>query len=181
MTDVWNGEHEMTNNDAGAGFDGVRDADTVEMSAGSYANGASDETDEAVSARRDGNHGAREGSGGADGSYGYRSGGDEEAPGPAPYGRVPHDMPEQGSWNGPQPPSGPAVATIALSLLPLCVGVVALVVGIGFPIPVLPRFMNADPRALVALSLAVLGGLLIIVALVWGSVSLVRSHRAKSL
>ncbi|WEV72053.1 hypothetical protein [Bifidobacterium sp. ESL0790] len=96
------------------------------------------------------------------------------------YIHVPRDVPGQPVWEPSPQPTGLSGMTILLSLLPLFLGVVALIVGIWFPIPLLPSMGGTDPRALAALVLAVLGGLLILVAGVWGLASAIRSHRQRS-
>ncbi|OZG68043.1 DUF308 domain-containing protein [Bifidobacterium eulemuris] len=93
-------------------------------------------------------------------------------PGPQPFVQVP-----------PQPvterpvihKTGPSVATIVLGVLLAIMGVIAIV--FGMETPILSLDFVADSRMMVGAIFGVVGGGLVLVAIIWGLVGLVRSKR----
>ena len=74
--------------------------------------------------------------------------------------------------------TGPSAATIVLGVLLVLVGAMVLAFGIGFPMTALPG-LGADPRAIVAIVCGIVGGVLIVVAIIWAVVRIIGSMRHK--
>ena len=74
--------------------------------------------------------------------------------------------------------TGPSAATIVFGVLLILIGAAALGLGIGFPTTVLSGF-GADPRAVVAIVCGIIGGLLILVSVIWAVARIVGSMRHK--
>lgn len=97
------------------------------------------------------------------------------APGPAPYVQVPVGTPNE------RPvirKTGPSAVTIVFGVLLILIGATALGLGIGFPTTVLSGF-GADPRAVVAIVCGIIGGLLILVSVIWAVARIIGSMRHK--
>ena len=62
--------------------------------------------------------------------------------------------------------TGPSAATIVLGVLLVLIGAMVLAFGIGFPVTALPG-LGADPRAIMAIVCGIVGGVLIVVAIIW--------------
>lgn len=74
--------------------------------------------------------------------------------------------------------TGPSAATIVLGVLLVLVGAMVLAFGIGFPMTALPG-LGADPRAIVAIVCGIVGGVLIVVAIIWAVARIIGSMRHK--
>lgn len=74
--------------------------------------------------------------------------------------------------------TGPSAATIVLGVLLVLVGAMVLAFGIGFPMTALTG-LGADPRAIVAIVCGIVGGVLIVVAIIWAVVRIIGSMRHK--
>ena len=74
--------------------------------------------------------------------------------------------------------TGPSAATIVLGVLLVLIGAMVLAFGIGFPVTALPG-LGADPRAIVALVCGIVGGVLIVVAIIWAVARIIGSMRHK--
>ena len=74
--------------------------------------------------------------------------------------------------------TGPSAATIVLGVLLVLIGAMVLAFGIGFPMTALPG-LGADPRAIVAIVCGIVGGVLIVVAIIWAVVRIIGSMRHK--
>ena len=80
----------------------------------------------------------------------------------------------------PQPlleKTGPSKATIVLGALMLCLGVIALLLGLRFPSMVMFTQFQADPRVYVAVICGVVGVILVVVAVAWALATLI--HRLR--
>ena len=71
---------------------------------------------------------------------------------------------------------GPSGATIVFAVFMLLVGGVSLAMGLYFPLTSFNWF-TMDPRVAIAMGCAALGGLLIVVAIVWSLATLIHSHK----
>jgi hypothetical protein len=71
--------------------------------------------------------------------------------------------------------TGSSVATIVLGSLLLVLGVIALVLGMQFPLTLFSSF-GADPRMMIALGCAAIGGVLLVVAAGWSLASFIRNR-----
>ena len=81
----------------------------------------------------------------------------------------------------PMPPKvmrkrGPSGATIVFAVFMLLVGGVSLAMGLYFPLTSFNWF-TMDPRVAIAMGCAALGGLLIVVAIVWSLATIIHSHK----
>ena len=74
--------------------------------------------------------------------------------------------------------TGPSAATIVLGVLLVLIGAMVLAFGIGFPMTALPG-LGADPRAIVAIVCGIVGGVLIVVAIIWAVARIIGSMRHK--
>lgn len=74
--------------------------------------------------------------------------------------------------------TGPSAATIVLGVLLVLIGAMVLAFGIGFPVTALPG-LGADPRAIVAIVCGIVGGVLIVVAIIWAVARIIGSMRYK--
>lgn len=74
--------------------------------------------------------------------------------------------------------TGPSAATIVLGVLLVLIGAMVLAFGIGFPVTTLPG-LGADPRAIVAIVCGIVGGVLIVVAIIWAVARIIGSMRHK--
>ena len=74
--------------------------------------------------------------------------------------------------------TGPSAATIVLGVLLVLIGAMVLAFGIGFPVTALPG-LGADPRAIVAIVCGIVGGVLIVVAIIWAVARIIGSMRHK--
>lgn len=74
--------------------------------------------------------------------------------------------------------TGPSAATIVLGVLLVLIGAMVLAFGIGFPVMALPG-LGADPRAIVAIVCGIVGGVLIVVAIIWAVARIIGSMRHK--
>lgn len=74
--------------------------------------------------------------------------------------------------------TGPSAATIVLGVLLVLIGAMALAFGIGFPMTALPG-LGADPRAIMAIVCGIVGGVLIVVAIIWAVARIIGSMRHK--
>lgn len=74
--------------------------------------------------------------------------------------------------------TGPSAATIVLGVLLVLVGAMVLAFGIGFPMTALPG-LGADPRAIMAIVCGIVGGVLIVVAIIWAVARIIGSVRHK--
>lgn len=74
--------------------------------------------------------------------------------------------------------TGPSAATIVLGVLLVLIGAMVLAFGIGFPVTALPG-LGADPRAIVAIVCGIVGGVLIVVAIIWAMARIIGSMRHK--
>lgn len=74
--------------------------------------------------------------------------------------------------------TGPSAATIVLGVLLVLIGAMVLAFGIGFPVTALPG-LGADPRAIVAIVCGIVGGILIVVAIIWAVARIIGSMRHK--
>ena len=74
--------------------------------------------------------------------------------------------------------TGPSAATIVLGVLLVLIGAMVLAFGIGFPVTALPG-LGADPRAIVAIVCGIVGGVLIVVAIIWAVARIISSMRHK--
>ena len=74
--------------------------------------------------------------------------------------------------------TGPSAATIVLGVLLVLIGAMVLAFGIGFPVTALPG-LGADPRAIVAIVCGIVGGVLIVVAIIWAVARIIGSRRNK--
>lgn len=74
--------------------------------------------------------------------------------------------------------TGPSAATIVLGVLLVLIGAMVLVFGIGFPMTALPG-LGADPRAIMAIVCGIVGGVLIVVAIIWAVARIIGSMRHK--
>ena len=70
--------------------------------------------------------------------------------------------------------TGPSAATIVLGVLLVLIGAMVLAFGIGFPVTALPG-LGADPRAIVA----IVCGIVIVVAIIWAVARIIGSMRHK--
>lgn len=96
---------------------------------------------------------------------------------------VPSSVPSyvQVPREAPLPPKvmrkrGPSGATIVFAVFMLLVGGVSLAMGLYFPLTSFTWF-TMDPRVAIAMGCAALGGLLIVVAIVWSLATIVHSHK----
>lgn len=71
---------------------------------------------------------------------------------------------------------GVSIPTVVFGLLGLLIGVVAMVFGLVFPNTLIPAF-TAGPQIVVAVACAVVGVILVIVAVVWAVMGAVKSGR----
>lgn len=90
--------------------------------------------------------------------------------GPSNYVQVPVERPKERPVIRRR---GPSAATIVFGVLLVCCGVVAILFGMGFPVATLPMF-GADPRVAIAVGCGAFGALLVVVAVVWAVVRIVR-------
>lgn len=74
--------------------------------------------------------------------------------------------------------TGPSAATIVLGVLLVLIGAMVLAFGIGFPVTALPG-LGADPRAIMAIVCGIVGGVLIVVAIIWAVARIIGSMRHK--
>lgn len=74
--------------------------------------------------------------------------------------------------------TGPSAATIVLGVLLVLIGAMVLTFGIGFPMTALPG-LGADPRAIMAIVCGIVGGVLIVVAIIWAVARIIGSMRHK--
>lgn len=74
--------------------------------------------------------------------------------------------------------TGPSAATIVLGVLLVLIGAMVLAFGIGFPVTALPG-LGADPRAIVAIVCGIVGGVLIVVAIIWAVARIIGSMQHK--
>ena len=74
--------------------------------------------------------------------------------------------------------TGPSAATIVLGVLLVLIGAMVLAFGIGFPVTALPG-LGADPRAIMAIVCGIVGGVLIVVAIIWAVARIISSMRHK--
>ena len=74
--------------------------------------------------------------------------------------------------------TGPSAATIVLGVLLVLIGAMVLAFGIGFPMTALPG-LGADPRAIMAIVCGIVGGVLIVVAIIWAVARIIGSMRYK--
>ncbi|MBM6695505.1 hypothetical protein H6A11_00350 [Bifidobacterium pullorum subsp. saeculare] len=74
--------------------------------------------------------------------------------------------------------TGLSAATIVLGVLLVLIGAMVLAFGIGFPMTALPG-LGADPRAIVAIVCGIVGGVLIVVAIIWAVARIIGSMRHK--
>ena len=74
--------------------------------------------------------------------------------------------------------TGPSAATIVLGVLLVLIGAMVLAFGIGFPMTALPG-LGADPRAIMAIVCGIVGGVLIVVAIIWAVARIIGSMRHK--
>lgn len=74
--------------------------------------------------------------------------------------------------------TGPSAATIVLGVLLVLIGAMVLAFCIGFPVTALPG-LGADPRAIVAIVCGIVGGVLIVVAIIWAVARIIGSMRHK--
>ncbi len=74
--------------------------------------------------------------------------------------------------------TGPSAATIVLGVLLVLIGAMVLAFGIGFPMTALPG-LGADPRAILAIVCGIVGGVLIVVAIIWAVARIIGSMRHK--
>ena len=74
--------------------------------------------------------------------------------------------------------TGPSAATIVLGVLLVLIGAMVLAFGIGFPMMALPG-LGADPRAIMAIVCGIVGGVLIVVAIIWAVARIIGSMRHK--
>ena len=74
--------------------------------------------------------------------------------------------------------TGPSAATIVLGVLLVLIGAMVLAFGIGFPVTALPG-LGADPRAILAIVCGIVGGVLIVVAIIWAVARIIGSMRHK--
>ena len=98
------------------------------------------------------------------------------APNPFLAGGAPdvptYTPPRDARWNDPEPepeiirPTGASMATIVFGLLGVLLGAVMIALGVTFPASMLQWF-DADPRVVVAIGFAGVGGVLVLVAIVW--------------
>lgn len=96
---------------------------------------------------------------------------------------VPSSVPSyvQVPREAPLPPKvmrkrGPSGATIVFAVFMLLVGGVSLAMGLYFPLTSFTWF-TMDPRIAIAMGCAALGGLLIVVAIVWSLATIIHSHK----
>lgn len=75
--------------------------------------------------------------------------------------------------------TGPSAATIVLGVLLVLIGAMVLAFGIGFPMTALPG-LGADPRAIMAIVCGIVGGVLIVVAIIWAVARIIGSMRHKN-
>lgn len=117
--------------------------------------------------------------------------GDTEQPGPASQ-QIPlysTQPPREHDGYGPnRPDAGPAyaapagpwvqpgAATLTLGVFMLLVGAVAILFGVRFPNGVLAWF-DMDPRVMFAIGCAVVGGALILIAIIWSLAKIARNAR----
>ena len=74
--------------------------------------------------------------------------------------------------------TGPSAATIVLGVLLVLIGAMVLAFGIGFPMTALPG-LGADLRAIMAIVCGIVGGVLIVVAIIWAVARIIGSMRHK--
>ena len=72
--------------------------------------------------------------------------------------------------------TGPSAATLTLGVFMLLVGAVAILFGVRFPNGVLAWF-DMDPRVMFAIGCAVVGGALILIAIIWSLAKIARNAR----
>ena len=96
---------------------------------------------------------------------------------------VPTYTPPRGArWNDPEPepeiirPTGASMATIVFGLLGVLLGAVMIALGVTFPASMLQWF-DADPRVVVAIGFAGVGGVLVLVAIVWSVAKLLAPRK----
>ena len=74
--------------------------------------------------------------------------------------------------------TGPSAATIVLGVLLVLIGAMVLAFGICFPLTS-PPGLGADPRAIMAIVCGIVGGVLIVVAIIWAVARIIGSMRHK--
>lgn len=72
--------------------------------------------------------------------------------------------------------TGPSVATIVFGVLLMLCGIVAVMLAYGFPATLLPG-LGADPRVVAAIGCGAFGGILVVVAVVWAVMRIIRPKR----
>ena len=87
-------------------------------------------------------------------------------------GQVPRDVPVRPVIRK----TGPSAATLTLGVFMLLVGAVAILFGVRFPNGVLAWF-DMDPRVMFAIGCAVVGGALILIAIIWSLAKIARNAR----
>ena len=108
------------------------------------------------------------------------------APNPFLAGGAPdvptYTPPRDARWNDPEPepeiirPTGASMATIVFGLLGVLLGAVMIALGVTFPASMLQWF-DADPRVVVAIGFAGVGGVLVLVAIVWSVAKLLAPRK----
>lgn len=88
------------------------------------------------------------------------------------YVQVPRDVPVRPVIRK----TGPSAATLTLGVFMLLVGAVAILFGVRFPNGVLAWF-DMDPRVMFAIGCAVVGGALILIAIIWSLAKIARNAR----
>lgn len=88
------------------------------------------------------------------------------------YVQVPRDVPMRPVIRK----TGPSAATLTLGVFMLLVGAVAILFGVRFPNGVLAWF-DMDPRVMFAIGCAVVGGALILIAIIWSLAKIARNAR----
>lgn len=88
------------------------------------------------------------------------------------YVQVPRDVPVRLVIRK----TGPSAATLTLGVFMLLVGAVAILFGVRFPNGVLAWF-DMDPRVMFAIGCAVVGGALILIAIIWSLAKIARNAR----
>ncbi|MCH9276988.1 hypothetical protein JS533_012050 [Bifidobacterium amazonense] len=75
--------------------------------------------------------------------------------------------------------TGPNAAAIIFGVIGILLGVVTLLFGLDYPTNLF-FWLQADPRVVAAISCAVVGGALVLVAIIWALVSMIGSRRKRN-
>ncbi|NEG89677.1 hypothetical protein [Bifidobacterium aerophilum] len=98
---------------------------------------------------------------------------------PTPGGPIPPITTPAGSAAQPEiiRKTGPSAATIMLGVCVLVLGVISTLLGMYFPLGWILQSWTLDPRITAAIGFAAIGGILVLVAVIWSIASMISSRK----